>query len=605
MTTPRTMIGRASRAGISLRNAATRLLAQRHYHPSHVFVRDDRESWEALLLELLRPVVQSVTSHDGRMCLDGPTTSANGKRLDGMELFARTFLAFAMSVYGKGPNDLSSADEHMLAIYRSCLLDGIDPRHPGYWGARYSPQILVENGSIAAALLLTERRILATLTPDESNRVRSWFRRYVARRYQANNWQWFKVFAWLVLGALGDTIDRRDLDQAMATLDALHVGEGWYTDGRFPDGQVSLDYYNAWGMHLFGLLFVLLAGTRYPEYADTLRSRARDFLATYQYYLTPGHHPPYYGRSAAYRFASASVIGAGVLAGVVGDQRWLKRCAIDTVNQFLREKIFETNGRLTLGYYEEGRSGIDAYSGEGSPYWALTVFTLLMIPRDHPFWAVTTSHVQASCVRQAIPACGQMLIHNAGGHVILLTGRSVRNDQAGRYNSVAYSNLFLPDLDRRSLSNAVVFRNALTTGFRRTRYITACESNDERVLVTWSPDRSSGAVVENRLTPTDTGYAIRTIIEAGSRTGVYVGGFTVNAEDAGFQVIRSPRGVEVRHGNRVSRLTVESARAVSVRVGVRRARHVNPGATCSATPYVRLAGKGTIECAVTVDGYLD
>jgi len=160
-----------------------------------------RAHWETVADTLLAAAWRWATPRGAFLDLPG-RTSGSGVRSDGLEGYARTFLAAAFRVAGAG-----GADPHgWLGRY----VEGIDAgtRTPGRDDAESWPLILdhhvggqpmVESASVALGLRLTRPWLWDRLASAVQDRVEQWLRGSLRHVPAPNNWY---LFPYAVAGFL-------------------------------------------------------------------------------------------------------------------------------------------------------------------------------------------------------------------------------------------------------------------------------------------------------------------------------------------------------------------------------------------------------------------
>ena len=261
-----------------------------------------RAHWEAVADGLLSAAWRWATPRGARLDLPGPP-SVSGARSDGLEGFARTFLAAAFRVAGAG-----GADPHgWLPRYADGLAAGT--ASPGRDDAESWPAIgdqhlglgqpMVESASVALGLRLIRPWLWDALPGDVQDRVAGWLGGALDRRPAPNNWY---LFPFTVAGFLesvgrGDARTARARDRARALLETWYRGDGWYSDG---DAR-AFDHYNGWALHFYPVLDDHLTGN-VSAYGTRLHSHLEGFGLLFGGDGASVH----FGRSLTYRFAAAS-----------------------------------------------------------------------------------------------------------------------------------------------------------------------------------------------------------------------------------------------------------------------------------------------------------
>ncbi|MBO4254435.1 DUF2264 domain-containing protein [Streptomyces griseorubiginosus] len=407
-----------------------------------------RAHWEAVADGLLAAAWRWSTPGSALLDLPG-RPSRSGVRSDGLEGYARTFLAAAFRVAGA-----DGADPHgWLERYASGLTAGT--RTPGRDDTESWPLILdhhvqgqpmVESASIALGLRLTAPWLWKNLDADVQDRAEEWLRGALRHTPAPNNWY---LFPYTVAGFL-ESVGRGDAETAAVRqrardlLEGWYVGDGWYTDG---DAR-AFDHYNGWALHLYPVLDAHLAGTDDGVYG----ARLREHLEAFSLFFAANGAPLHYGRSLTYRFAASAAVGLGAVTGhtplTPGTSR---RLISGSLRHFLDRGALTEDGLLSLGWYGPHEATLQIYSGPSSPYWASKAFVALLAPPDHPLWTAPEEPAPVETADRvlALPAPGLLLqstradgivrLHNHGtDHVRPHEGDSADADDP-HYGRLAYS----------------------------------------------------------------------------------------------------------------------------------------------------------------------
>ncbi|WP_221353538.1 DUF2264 domain-containing protein [Streptomyces beigongshangae] len=409
-----------------------------------------RVHWEAVADGLLAAAWQWGTPGCALLDLPG-RPSRSGVRSDGLEGFARTFLAAGFRVAGAGGDD----PHGWLERYARGLAAGT--RSPGRDDAESWPLILdhdvqgqpmVESASVALGLRLTAPWLWERLDPGVQDRVEEWLRGSLRHVPAPNNWY---LFPYAVAGFL-ESVGRGDAGTAAARQRALELMEGWYRgEGWYADGDGrAFDHYNGWALHLYPVLDALLG-------ADTALlarygGRLREYLDGFGLMFGADGAPLHFGRSLVYRFAASAAVGLGALTGYTpltpGASR---RLAGGNLRHFLERGALTGDGLLSPGWYGPHEATLQSYSGPASPYWASKAFVALLAPAGHPLWTATEepAPVEEADRVLALTAPGLLLqatrddgivrLHNHGSdHVRPHEGESAAGDDP-HYGRQAYS----------------------------------------------------------------------------------------------------------------------------------------------------------------------
>lgn len=414
-----------------------------------------RAHWEAAADGMLAAAWKWATPGGARLDLPGPP-SHSGVRSDGLEGYARTFLAAGFRVSGAGGMDPNG----LLERYA----DGLDAgtRTPGRDDAESWPLILdhdvqgqpmVESASVALGLRLTRPWLWDRLTPDVRDRAEHWLRGALRHVPAGNNWY---LFPYTVAGFLesvgrGDAETARARERALELLESWYRGDGWYADG---DGR-AFDHYNGWALHLYPLLDAHLSG----DARESARhgARLREHLESFSLMFGGDGAPLHFGRSLTYRFAASAGVGLGAVTGhtplAPGASR---RVVSGSLRYFLERGAAGGSGLLSLGWHGPHAATLQTYSGPASPYWASKAFVSLLAPAEHPFWSSpeeaapsegpdrVLSVPAAGFLVQSTRADGVVRLHNHGSdHVRPDEGESAAGEDP-HYARLAYSTVTGP-----------------------------------------------------------------------------------------------------------------------------------------------------------------
>ncbi|WP_066944615.1 DUF2264 domain-containing protein [Streptomyces lushanensis] len=400
-----------------------------------------RADWEATADRLLHAAWRWATP--GRALLDLPgRPSVSGVRSDGLEGYARTFLAAAFRVAGAGGDD----PHGWLDRYADGLAAGT--RTPGRDDAESWPLILghdvhgqpmVESASVAVGLRLTRTWLWDRLDPQVRDRAEEWLRGTLRHTPAPNNWYLFpySVAGFLESVGRGDAETARARERALGLLEGWYRGQGWYADG---DGR-AFDHYNGWALHFYPVLDAHLARLEAPTLGtqlagDTgksaepvkpakpagpeepvdarLGARLREHLESFSLLFGADGAPIHFGRSLTYRFAAGAAVALGAVTGHTPLAPGVSRRLLNgSLRYFLDRGATGPDGLLSLGWHGPHVATLQRYSGPASPYWASKAFAALLAPPEHPLWTATEEPVPSEGPDRvlALPAPG-LLVHS-------------------------------------------------------------------------------------------------------------------------------------------------------------------------------------------------
>lgn len=380
-----------------------------------------RAHWEAAADGLLRAAWQWATPGGALLDLPG-RPSASGVRSDGLEGYARTFLAAAFRVAGA-----EGKDPHgWLDRYADGLAAGT--RNPGREDAESWPLIrdhtvfgqpMVESASVAIGLRLTRPWLWDRLDAGVQDRTEEWLRDALRHTPAPNNWYLFpySVAGFLESVGRGDAQTARAKQRALDLLEGWYRGDGWYSDG---DGR-AFDHYNGWALHLYPVLDAYLSGD--AELSAHYGARLREHLEGFSLLFGGDGAPIHFGRSLTYRFAAASSVALGAVSGHTPLTPGASRRVINgSLRYFLERGATGTDGLLNLGWHGPHEASLQNYSAPASPYWASKAFVSLLAPEGHPLWTATEEPAPSEGPDRvlALPAPGLLVQSTRADRIVRL-----------------------------------------------------------------------------------------------------------------------------------------------------------------------------------------
>ena len=386
-----------------------------------------REHWVATADGLLDAAWRYASPDRAFLDLPG-RPSRSGVRSDGLEGYARTFLAAAFrTAHGEDPHN-------WLERYAAGLVAGT----AGEWPAITDVgQPMVESASVALGLRLTKPWLWDKLSTTQQDRAEAWLREALRHVPAANNWYFFPytVAAFLESAGRGDDETRQAKRRAMKLLQGWYRGDGWYSDG---DGR-AFDHYNGWALHLYPALDAYFDG-------EPITTHLHEHLKSFSLLFGADGAPIYFGRSLTYRFAAASAIALGAVTGETPLTPGRSRHLISYTLKYFLDRGSLTDGLLSLGWHGPHEATLQHYSGPASPYWASKAFVCLLAGPDHPLWTFTEER-DDSDQTLALPGPNLLIrrhngvtrLHNHGSdHVRPFEGEYATEDDP-LYSRFAYS----------------------------------------------------------------------------------------------------------------------------------------------------------------------
>lgn len=353
------------------------------------------------------------------------------------------FEAFVRPLWGLIPLTMGGGDSDLWPIYLQGVRNGTNPAHEEYWGeTQESDQIFVEMAAIGLGLALTPEKLWDPLTDEEKQRFVVWLDQINHYDMPSNNWRFFIVLVNMGLKRVGASYNQVAMTEALEFLDTFYLTDGWYADGK----TEQRDYYIAFAMHYYGLIYAALMEDEDPVRSNTYKERAKQFAHDFIYWFAEDGSALPYGRSLTYRFAQSAFWGAMAFAGVeVFSWGVMKGLVLRNFRWWFKQNIFHTDGVLSIGYKYPNLIMAEEYNAPGSPYWACKAFLPLSLREDHPFWMAKEEELPA-LNSMSIQEHPHMVICREKNHVIAWTAGQHATWEpahgAAKYAKFAYSNLF-------------------------------------------------------------------------------------------------------------------------------------------------------------------
>jgi hypothetical protein len=386
-----------------------------------------REHWVAAADALLTAAWRFASPDQAFLDLPG-RPSCSGVRSDGLEGYARTFLAAAFrTAHGEDPHN-------WLERYATGLVSGT----AGEWPAIFDVgRPMVESASVALGLRLTRPWLWDKLSESVQDRAEAWLRGALRHVPAANNWYFFPytVASFLEAAGRGDDETRQAKQRAVELLRGWYRGDGWYSDG---DGR-AFDHYNGWALHLYPALDAFLDGR-------PITTHLEEHLKSFHLLFGADGAPLYFGRSLTYRFAAAGAVALGAVTGETPLTPGHSRHLISNALRYFLDRGSLTDGLLSLGWHGPHEATLQHYSGPASPYWASKAFVCLLAGPDHPLWTAQEERDDSNHTL-ALPGPGLLIqkhngitrLHNHGSdHVRPFEGEYATDDDP-LYSRFAYS----------------------------------------------------------------------------------------------------------------------------------------------------------------------
>jgi hypothetical protein len=404
--------------------------------PLSAFTGWTRRTWEQLADRALAALRPYASPRHALIQLPGPA-SRSGRRSDGLEGFARSFLLAAFRLARSG----DAGGTGLAEWYAAGLAAGTDPSSAERWpGFGECNQAKVEGASIAIALHETRPWIWDRLDEAVRERLVAWMGEIVGDPVWENNWTWFQAVMEAFLRSVGGPWESADIERTLDRTERWYAGDGWYSDGTYPaggsQGLRSFDYYCGWVMNFHPLWYCRISGSDADDaLVDRYRERLRAYLTDAQYLIAANGAPLYQGRSLVYRFAMLAPFWAGALYDATPlTPGATRRLASGVLKHFVDAGCFDGAGLLSLGWHRAFPRMRQAYSGPGSPYWAAGGFAGLVLPEDHPVWMAAEQPLpsERGDFQRSVKAPGWLVSGTAADGIVRIAAHGPDHAPLGR-----------------------------------------------------------------------------------------------------------------------------------------------------------------------------
>lgn len=470
-------------------------------------VLNTRNDTVKLFLDIIRPLKPFYSPDHGFLSL-GNTGVHYGGKSAGMEGFSRI-------LWGLGP--LWSADnsslqkeeqeeiKEWLDIYREGIIHGTSPEDEEYWGDIFDcDQKMVEAAAVVFAIAINREKLWEPLERTEKENLYGWLKQMNDYDMPENNWRYFRILTNMMFLLFGLEWSEERMEEDFRLIDSFYTGEGWYFDGN--PGQI--DYYVAFAIHYYGLIYAKLMAGIDTERCRILKERSTRFYKDFVYWFADNGEEIPFGRSLTYRYAHCGPFGAMAYGELDVDYGVLKNLTLRNLESWMKRPVFDHSGVLTIGYGYPNLFMSENYNGCGSPYWCNKAFLILGLSDDHPFWQAEPRHYPYK-PKKLLPHPHMIITHDPYDHVLAyVAGQHLKNDHgrgAEKYEKFVYSNQFGFSVSRGTSLAEGAFDNTLAVSAKgENRYFMRCGQEDYSVneKTLWSKySPIAGVAIESTIVP--------------------------------------------------------------------------------------------------------
>lgn len=292
--------------------------------------------------------------------------------------------AFSRMLLGLGPLLYNTPNNKYLDTALCKIANGVDPANKSYWGIKNTMnQMHVEMFSIAFFLYSLRSQIPESFFKKNSENIRNWLISINIADFPQNNWLLFKVMINCLLYKLNMIdLDWEIIRELQDQIDELYLEDGLYSDGA----TTRIDYYNSFAFHFYSLLYCVIMEEDI-EVCEKYKQRALQFANIYKLFFSDNGKMIPYGRSLTYRFGALAFWSAALYSRDDRfDKKYIKWLLYTSIEEWMKQDIFDENGYLNLGFYYRNHLLVEDYSSYGSPYWAFKYFIFLYLGDDDDFW---------------------------------------------------------------------------------------------------------------------------------------------------------------------------------------------------------------------------
>ncbi len=521
---------------------------------------ETKKNFQDCLLALLEPLGQYFSPGDARVRLRGAGASYCQDVME-LEAFARPLWGLVPFWAGGGRS------REWEERYRRGLRAGTDPDHPEYWGdCGDCDQRFVEMAPIAFGLLLTPEILWDPLSEKEKEALASWLLQINSHTLPKCNWYFFRILVNTALRKRDCSYDPDLLERDLAEMEGFYLGNGWYADGI----SDQKDYYIAFAMHFYSLLYAVFSEDTDPERCERFRDRAKEFGKDFLYWFSEDGAGLPFGRSLTYRMAQSAFWSAALFGKGTGiELETAKGLIVRNLQYWLSKEIFQNDGVLSVGYGYPNLTIAEKYNAPGSPYWCTKAFLFLALPDNHPFWEAKAAPLPPLQPLRLMKEADMLIQHRGWevtAYVPAVYNWNVLGHFTEKYAKFAYSSTFAfsvahsGDLLSEGAPDSMLAFEAEDGRIYVRKRSRDYSVEKDRISFHWLP--CPGVEVFTEIRPVSQGHVRRHRIKSQGRWTAYDCGFAVGYGGDGLTVEEDGESLEIRNQVHGCRIKVLSGRGL-------------------------------------------
>jgi len=394
-----------------------------------------KQDYQNLLLDILKPIFSYLDANCSTIDLPNYYSASYSDSVMKYETFARVLWGLSF---------IDSKSEDIIRIKQIAfrmIANGVNPDSELYWGkVNDFDQRFVEMTPIIMFCYVNKKMFFESFNQKEIDNFQSWFYQINKKKLSENNWLFFIVLVNLFLKKIGLKYSRDCVNWAFKKIDKMYLGNGWYSDGI----SEQRDYYVSFAIHYYSLIFVHYSDENI--YKQKFLRRANLFSKTFIYWFSENGSSLPFGRSLTYKFAQIAFWSA--MVGLKSDYfkiNEIKGIINRNLRWWLKQKIFDGNGILTLGYAYPNHTFTEYYNATGSSYWALKSFVFLLLDSKHDFFNCDEWSLPTLKSEMHIPEAHMIIERYKGEVAAFVNGQNSVNNFGHtecKYEKFVYSTLF-------------------------------------------------------------------------------------------------------------------------------------------------------------------